>query len=49
MIDYETLQNKPSINGTELSGDLELSDVGIEEMTPAMVTEAVLETFGVIL
>lgn len=48
-MDYTELENKPSINGTTLEGDLELEDVGISELTPEMVSEIFLETFGVIL
>jgi hypothetical protein len=48
-MDYNELENKPSINGTTLEGDLELEDVGISELTPEMVSEIFLETFGVIL
>lgn len=48
-MDYEELQNKPSINGVILEGDMELEDVGIVELTPEMVSELYLETFGYIL
>lgn len=48
-MDYNVLDNKPSINGVELQGDLKLSDLGLSEMTPEMVSELFLETFGVIL
>jgi hypothetical protein len=40
---------KPQINGVELRPDMELEDIGILEMTPEMVAEVFLETFGVIL
>jgi hypothetical protein len=40
---------KPQINGVELRPDIELDDIGILEMTPEMVAEVFLETFGVIL
>jgi hypothetical protein len=46
MNDYNDLENKPSINGTELSSDMELKDIGIIEMTPEMVNEIFLETMG---
>ena len=46
---YETLTDKPSINGVTLTSDMELSDIGIIEMTPEMVKEIFLETFGYIL
>jgi hypothetical protein len=49
MIDYETLTPKPTINGVELTGEMDLSDIGIVEMPPEMVTEIVEETFGNIL
>jgi hypothetical protein len=46
---YNDLENKPTINGVELTSDMELSDIGILEMTPAMVSEIFLETFGYVL
>ena len=46
--DYEKLDNKPSINGVELTSDMELADIGILEMTPDMIAEIFLETFGYI-
>lgn len=48
-MDYESLENKPTINGVELTSEMELVDIGILEMTPEMVAEVFLETFGVIL
>lgn len=48
-MDYETLENKPSINGVELTGDMTLEDVGILELTPEMVSELFLEVFGIVL
>lgn len=48
-MDYNQLENKPSINGVELTSDMELSDLGLSEMTTEMVSEIFLETFGVIL
>lgn len=48
-MDYNELENKPSINGNELTSDMELSDIGIVEMTPEMVTEVFLEVFGYVL
>lgn len=48
-MDYEALENKPSINGVELTSGMGLDDIGILEMTPDMVTEIILETFGFIL
>ena len=48
-MDYNDLTNKPSINGVELTSDMDLQDIGILEMTPEMVSEVFLETFGVIL
>lgn len=48
-MNYEELDNKPSINGVELVPDMELTDIGILEMTPEMVSEIILEVFGVIL
>ncbi len=48
-MDYTTLENKPSINGVELQPNMELEDVGIVELTPEMVSELFLETFGFIL
>lgn len=46
---YEDLENKPSINGVELTSDMDLSDIGILEMTPEMISEIFLETFGYLL
>lgn len=46
MNDYDELENKPSINGTVLSSDMELKDIGIVEMTEEMVSEIFLETMG---
>lgn len=46
---YNDLENKPTINGVELTSDMELSDIGILEMTPDMVSEIFLETFGYLL
>ena len=48
-VNYEDLENKPSINGVELTSDMDLSDIGILEMTPEMVAEIFLETFGYLL
>ena len=48
-MDYETLENKPSINGVELKPGMELEDIGIAEMSPEMVSELFFETFGYIL
>ena len=46
---YEELTIKPSINGVELTSDMDFSDIGILEMTPEMVAEIFLETFGYLL
>ena len=48
-MDYNDLENKPSINGIELTSDMEITDIGILEMTPEMVSEIFLETFGYLL
>lgn len=48
-MNYEDLEDKPSINGFALTSDMDLSDIGIMEMTPEMVKEIFLETFGYIL
>ena len=48
-MDYEELENKPSINGVTLEEGMELEDIGISELTPDMVSEIFLEVFGVIL
>lgn len=37
--DYDGLTNKPRINGVELSGDLSLKDLGIQELQPLTTTE----------
>lgn len=48
-MNYEDLENKPSINGVTLEEGIELEDIGITELTPDMVSEIFLEVFGVIL
>jgi hypothetical protein len=48
-MNYEDLENKPSINGVILEEGMELEDIGIQELTPDMVSEIFLEVFGVIL
>lgn len=47
--DYNELENKPTINGVELTADMSLKDIGILEMTAEMVDEIFLEQFGFIL
>jgi hypothetical protein len=49
MSDYNQLDNKPTINGVVVEGDLTLSDIGILEMSPEEVNEIFLETFGYLL
>lgn len=49
MTDYNELENKPTINGVELSSDMDLTDIGIIEMDTEMVNEIFLETFGYLL
>ena len=48
-MEYNDLEHKPQINGVELQPEMTLEDIGILEMTPEMVAEVFLETFGVIL
>lgn len=48
-MDYNELENKPTINGVELTQEMEIADIGILELTPDMVSEIFLETFGVLL
>ena len=48
-MDYQELENKPSINGVVWESNMELSDIGLVEMTPDMVAKIILETFGIIL
>jgi hypothetical protein len=48
-MDYETLENKPTINNVTVEGDMTLEDIGILELTPEMVSEIFLEVFGIIL
>jgi hypothetical protein len=48
-MDYNNLENHPTFNGVEVVGDLSLEDIGIIELTPEMVSELWLETFGVLL
>ena len=33
-MDYNDLENKPTINGVELTQEMDLSDIGIVEMSP---------------
>lgn len=49
MTDYETLVNKPTINGVTLTAGMSIEDIGVVELTNEMVSEIVLETFGVLL
>lgn len=48
-MDFENLDNLPTINGVTVKGDLSLEDIGIIELTPKMVSEIWLEIFGVLL
>lgn len=48
-MNYNELDNLPTINGVEVKGDLTLNDIGILEMTPEEVNEIFLETFGYLL
>ena len=48
-MDYNELSNKPTINGVELTPTTEFVDIGLNEITPEMVSELFLETFGVVL
>jgi len=48
-MDYDELENKPTINGVTLEGDMEVVDIGLLEMTPEMINEIFLETFGYLL
>jgi hypothetical protein len=49
MDENENVVQTPSINGVELTGEMSLTDIGIIELTPEMVSELFLETFGVTL
>lgn len=48
-MDYNELDNLPTINGIVVKDDLTLTDIGILEMTPEEVNEIFLETFGSLL
>ena len=48
-MDYNELENKPTINNVELRSGMDLNDIGILEMTPEMVNEIFLEVFGYLL
>ena len=48
-MDYNDLENKPSINGVTLESEMTLEDIGILEMTPEMVSEIFSEIYGVVL
>jgi len=47
--DYLLLDNLPDINGVKLIPGMELEDIGIQEMTPNMVSELYLEIMGITL
>lgn len=47
--DYLLLENPPDINGVKLVPNMEIEDIGIQEMTPNMVSELYLEIMGFIL
>lgn len=38
-VDYEQYVNKPSINGVELAGDVSLSELGLDDVTPLSTDE----------
>jgi len=40
-IDYEKLNNKPSVNGVELSGDKSLEDLGISPLSDSEIMEII--------
>lgn len=46
--DYEKLQNKPAINGVELSGSKTIEDLGEETLTNAEITQAVDKMFDLV-
>ena len=48
-MNYEDLDNKPSINGVTLEEGMELEDIGISELPPEMVSKIFEETFGTVL
>jgi hypothetical protein len=48
-MNYEELDNLPTINGVTVVGDMTLEDLGIIELSPEMVSELFLEVFGVVL
>lgn len=48
-MDYMELTHKPSINNVELVPGMELADIGIVEMTSDMISEIILEIFGILL
>jgi hypothetical protein len=48
-MDYNQLEDLPTINGVTVEGDMELEDIGIVELTPEMVAELYMETFGFVL
>jgi hypothetical protein len=48
-MDYNNLDNLPTMNGVTVQGNLKLEDVGIIELTPEMVSELWLEVFGSLL
>lgn len=48
-MNYEELDNKPSINGVTLEEGMTLEDIGISELPPEMVSNIIEETFGTLL
>lgn len=38
-VNYDSIENKPSINGRELSGDSSLADIGVTEYVDAKIKE----------
>ena len=48
-MDFDNLDNLPTVNGVTVQGNLSLEDIGIIELTPEMVAELWTETFGALL
>lgn len=49
MISYESLEDKPRLEGIEIEGDKTFEDYGLLPLNPDEITEIQLETFGYVL
>lgn len=49
MISYESLEDKPKLEGIEIEGDKTFEDYGLIPLNPDEIAEVQLETFGYVL